>query len=1394
MSEAYKKFTAQDYAVVPFNAHKQYNFTSQSAEENQITWHSVSWTSESVSQYSTSSGAYGGDTKNVIKYNQLDHLFYRNFKKNIFDRFGYNNYLKQQRKLYKNAQILSIPAGLYGHEVKPGEFLLSSSNYQVVDDTYGNLIISGTNINHYPSDIRKNVFKLEPVNAFKAYDLDTIPGYAVKLTDPQNKEVGITKRFWRRGVEHPDATPRYSTPNNLLETDESYYYNEFTYKKVNFSRNSNLGVNGNNYSQIDFDSKVGSYITSPHNDKFNFNNEDFSISFWIDPNPVGGKIINASSSIGLDFGGGRIFDVDPFFIYIISKEAIGTFSNQLGQPYVWGVDGANANAGVGNVTTGPGFTPKIGDGKAQTVNMRNADGAATGTAGTLIDGLMFKGYNDWYIPTLTEMHTANENLNIIKGFQNATAAFPLELTINPDFKFLKENLEADSADFSLPDALPHTLLTSTEASSSFPSHPNQYVGYLYPFEGTGLPPAILPNHIFPKDFSLANSPKTFLPVRRVPRGPNSVFYDKSKRYIICKSGTQTVSPSDLNTGTQTTKNTAKSGSSQPLDIPSQPQFPFEVYMQSQSLYFARSDGKQTISISAELTGSSKHPEFHHVLVQKSSSVMEIHIDGNKIIEASDSVLEETRNLANLYIGSKGIISKDETLGSDTKFFNGSLSCINIWNNQFNTASIKNISESIDASPYIGNIFYQNGFATITKPNVQDIDVPTKAIFEFNPHNVDRIAERTFKFNYNNQPFDGNATPMHGGIDVKPDGTEHFYVERRESNLSNVNAGYSNSDRSLRHKHPMTVYKHELSTPFSFVSQSTTGNDVGSGAYLTGTTAHALGHTASYATISSSLPYLFLNNTHDIKFSPDGMNLYLIGNGHDILSGSNHPTMAEMDTHFQTVNPSSTTIPPATYNNLDLFKNHASSGSTYWRFLGGIVQIPLTVPWNISSGSNPATQTPVRDASNWTADSLRIDQAKVYRTEYYKFSSMIAEQTVTPSQKYYRQGGLTPMALAFKPDGTKFFTAHDSAKVRFDSGDHRNNSMGPDLYLNPLGLPSGPNTPLDSTYNIIEHNLAVPWDISSIEITGEYFKDNQPAAFTDSSSLATNRNPVNYRYGHSGKVLDLTSLISPEGYPIKVRSIEFNNDGTKMFLTSQASSISEPTGTRFAAGGWGTQFDAVNGWIPATNFGTETQGTRLWEYRLEVPWDILSAYYVNSTPLAKPGGILERTFPTNDFFIENFGIGGNGNFDESGTLTDYRFKDNASGLNNLRFIDNGNAYVISNFRGRSLSKVIIGSNNTNPEPVLYKVHFQGSHLIFEHEYQCTIDEYEFNDTLNISARKIRSQDSHELADFATGSLFKPYVTTIGLYNEDNELLVVGKLGQPVRASDETDTTFVLRWDT
>ena len=80
------------------------------------------------------------------------------------------------------------------------------------------------------------------------------------------------------------------------------------------------------------------------------------------------------------------------------------------------------------------------------------------------------------------------------------------------------------------------------------------------------------------------------------------------------------------------------------------------------------------------------------------------------------------------------------------------------------------------------------------------------------------------------------------------------------------------------------------------------------------------------------------------------------------------------------------------------------------------------------------------------------------------------------------------------------------------------------------------------------------------------------------------------------------------------------------------------------------------------------------------------------------------------------------------------------------------------------------------------------------FKAAVTSHEYNFSNNVSTRKIQTDQHEKLANFATGSIWAPYVTTIGLYDDNHELLVVGKLGQPIRMSDETDTTFVVRWDT
>jgi hypothetical protein len=46
---------------------------------------------------------------------------------------------------------------------------------------------------------------------------------------------------------------------------------------------------------------------------------------------------------------------------------------------------------------------------------------------------------------------------------------------------------------------------------------------------------------------------------------------------------------------------------------------------------------------------------------------------------------------------------------------------------------------------------------------------------------------------------------------------------------------------------------------------------------------------------------------------------------------------------------------------------------------------------------------------------------------------------------------------------------------------------------------------------------------------------------------------------------------------------------------------------------------------------------------------------------------------------------------------------------------------------------------------------------------------------------------------TGSVFQPYITTVGLYNDANELIAVGKMAQPVPKSANTEMTIIVKID-
>jgi hypothetical protein len=101
----------------------------------------------------------------------------------------------------------------------------------------------------------------------------------------------------------------------------------------------------------------------------------------------------------------------------------------------------------------------------------------------------------------------------------------------------------------------------------------------------------------------------------------------------------------------------------------------------------------------------------------------------------------------------------------------------------------------------------------------------------------------------------------------------------------------------------------------------------------------------------------------------------------------------------------------------------------------------------------------------------------------------------------------------------------------------------------------------------------------------------------------------------------------------------------------------------------------------------------------------------------------------------------------------------------------------------IENIIVSSNVT--------CSFSSSFTIFETQYKCTFNPSEFNFSLNPSL--ISGSTDGTVYGFVTESYFNPYVTTVGLYNENQDLIAVGKLAKPLPSNNITDTTILINID-
>ena len=90
----------------------------------------------------------------------------------------------------------------------------------------------------------------------------------------------------------------------------------------------------------------------------------------------------------------------------------------------------------------------------------------------------------------------------------------------------------------------------------------------------------------------------------------------------------------------------------------------------------------------------------------------------------------------------------------------------------------------------------------------------------------------------------------------------------------------------------------------------------------------------------------------------------------------------------------------------------------------------------------------------------------------------------------------------------------------------------------------------------------------------------------------------------------------------------------------------------------------------------------------------------------------------------------------------------------------------------------------------QITWKSTHPIYTYNFHCKLKESEFTHTYNPSAL---NGENGNIADNVAGEEFSPYFTTLGLYNDSNELIAIAKAGQPIPVPKDTDMTVVVKLD-
>jgi hypothetical protein len=217
------------------------------------------------------------------------------------------------------------------------------------------------------------------------------------------------------------------------------------------------------------------------------------------------------------------------------------------------------------------------------------------------------------------------------------------------------------------------------------------------------------------------------------------------------------------------------------------------------------------------------------------------------------------------------------------------------------------------------------------------------------------------------------------------------------------------------------------------------------------------------------------------------------------------------------------------------------------------------------------------------------------------------------------------------------------------------------------------------------------------------------------------------------------------------------------------------------------------------FDTASQGLRVEDDKYELFDSIVQTFY-SPIPYTSYGIQSSSYHPTGSVFVVSATQDIFGEEVKPGTFT--------VTIGNSSSIDDGygNLIVSESGTGSKVGRIFYDKGIAIIKPTSsiagggltknVQVQFTSSVKLFEHNIRVKLNPTDFlYSVYNPSANKnmFTGSSTTPLQLMASQSLY-PYITTIGLYNPDNELVAVAKVSNPIQRTDYSVQTFVVKFDT